>query len=379
MSNILGTLLFYVFVVVICYFSLDYYEKHKTQRIWLLSTYFFLFFISAIRYDIGNDYSTYVIVIDDIVAHVQSNEPLVNIVVEYFWVDVALVIMSWLSSWMTYPFVGVYLLTSIINTFLLYKVCEEYQCHKLGVLLFIISGYLFITWDGARQGSAILVCLFSLKYIEQKKLVKYIISIAVAFLFHKSALFLLPCYLFRYFRLKNWMYSGIVMAILLVYWTGLIDNLQTNALDLLAYGGDYYSKYADSSLATSEGITSITYKSRNTMIMGLWTLVLCWLPKEKSYLKNFILFGILFALIGNGGLTFLRISWYFLITIIIAFPLSYKFIHQSNNKRLILSLGLFVVFLFFCRDICLFHSRGCTPYDTIFSTNFERGYFRPDR
>lgn len=379
MFGIIGTLIFYIVVIAICYISLGYYEKHNTQKIWLISTYLFLFLISAIRYDIGNDYNNYVNIIDGIVADFHSNESFISILINYLWADVALVVMSCLCSWMTHPFIGVYLIVSIINTYLLFKVCERYNCHKLGVLVFILAGYLFITWDGARQGSAILMFLFALTYIEQKKMIKYIVSILIAALFHKSALFLLPCYFFAYLKLKDWMYYSIVMVILLIYWTGLIDNIQSDALDLLAYGGDYYSKYADSSIASSEAILSVKYKLRTTFIMGLWTIILGWLPKEKFYLKNLIVFGIMFALVGNGSLTFLRISWYFLISLVIATPFAYKNIRTSPNKRLVLKFGFFVVFLLLCRDIYIVQDRGCTPYDTVFSTNFERGYFRPDR
>ena len=45
-----------------------------------------------------------------------------------------------------------------------------------------------------RQSTSLLICLYAVQYIKRRKLAKYIALIAVAYLFHRMALLMLPVY-----------------------------------------------------------------------------------------------------------------------------------------------------------------------------------------
>ena len=371
-----GTLLFYIAILVICMAFLRQYERNKKHRFWLWLSYFVILLISIIRYDIGNDYDGYVDLIDDVSKSSRSGNGLFELIIDYLWADVAIVVLSWVCAWLRHPFLGVYFLFSIINTLLLYKVCERYDIHKLGVFFFFISGYLFITWDGARQGCAIMVFLYSLRFIENQSVFKYLICVIIAALFHKSSLFLLPCYYLQFFRLYNWIYLLLASLFLLIYWSGMMDSIQTQSLDLLSYTGEYYSKYSNPDISSSEGIASTTYKLRITIKTVFWTIWLVLLPEKNTYLKNMIIIGVLFTILSNGSLTLLRVGWYFLAVCIIAMPLALRL--SNRYVKIIIMTSLFMLLFLFCWDTYNKHNNGCTPYETIFSSNFEKGRFRAD-
>lgn len=357
-------------------FCCNQYEKNHRLRQWLLLSYAILFMVSIIRFDIGNDYDGYVESIEEITKYAKSGAGLFNLIIDYLYADIAYVFLCWACSWLPIPFLGVYFLISVIDIYLLYKVCQRYNIHSLGLIFFIISGYLFITWDGARQGVAIMIFMFSLRFIEERKLAKYLMCIIIASLFHKSSLFLLPSYFVSFFSLSNKVYVLIILSLLLVYWFGAMDDIQTQSLDLLSYAGDYYSKYSNPELSSSEGITSVTFKLRMTIKMAFWALIICRLPAKMNYQKNMLLIGVLFAIISNGGLTILRVSWFFLAVGVVSMPLVYQFSHKQ--WRLAINAFLLMLFFLFSWDVYNVHDNGCTPYDTIFSSNFENRHFRDD-
>lgn len=85
----------------------------------------------------------------------------------------------------------------------------------------IVAVYLFmfygITFNLMRQSIAMFIMLYALKYIKERKLVKYIISIIIAMNFHITAVFLIFLYwLYPIFNKKDkYLYQIIIISILI--------------------------------------------------------------------------------------------------------------------------------------------------------------------
>lgn len=68
----------------------------------------------------------------------------------------------------------------------------------LAIIFYITLGIFSFNLTGIRQSIAMAICLFSYKYIKEKQLAKFIITIIFAMMFHKSAVFFIPAYFFAY-------------------------------------------------------------------------------------------------------------------------------------------------------------------------------------
>lgn len=91
----------------------------------------------------------------------------------------------------------VFLIISVASTFLLIKNLKYYSNHVLTGLLIYYPFFFFIfDMSGIRQGLAIQIVLFSIKYISKKDLYKFSFYILLATSIHWTALILLPLYFF---------------------------------------------------------------------------------------------------------------------------------------------------------------------------------------
>lgn len=106
-------------------------------------------------------------------------------------------------------FFGIYTMLTwsiFIGTFKAYS-------HLLPLSLFftICNGFLFWSFDGIRQSVSIMIFFYAIKFIIRGDLRKYISCIAIALLFHYSAILMLPFYL-----LRNFAYNRFVFLLLFV-------------------------------------------------------------------------------------------------------------------------------------------------------------------
>lgn len=89
---------------------------------------------------------------------------------------------------------------------------------------FVIVSILFLFLDVylqsifvLRQHLAFLIVLFSYKYIIEKKPVPYLISMAIAFSFHQSAIVAIPLYFFYHIRNRKTLFMAFVVTALVGY------------------------------------------------------------------------------------------------------------------------------------------------------------------
>lgn len=95
-------------------------------------------------------------------------------------------------------FQGVVLLSSALTYGFLYVSLIRYKRHyNFGLLIFGFTClYLLVGFTLLRQMIAVSIFLFSLRYIECRKPIRFLICILLASLFHISALICIPCYWF---------------------------------------------------------------------------------------------------------------------------------------------------------------------------------------
>ena len=221
---------------------------------------------------------------------------------------------------------------------------RKFSYQWLATLLVVTSvAYYQLNFNQARQGIAVAIVFFAFRFSFERKLTKFIASIAIAFTFHVTAIFLLFIYPFHNFKLTFARVFFILMLSLGVYWFGIAHYL-TDYLSLFLSGEsahklNFYliSSYADSS--TFNFSFFLTY-------LGFTLSYFVYYHSKKSlfidYIVRMILLGFFVeALFFDFFIVSQRLSYYFLVL----HPILYASLFQSIKHNLFFRV-IFAIILF---------------------------------
>lgn len=110
-------------------------------------------------------------------------------------------------------------IAAIIQIPIFYTVHKYSKNKFLSVLVYLSLGHFFMTFSGLRQSIVMSICFFSYVFIEDKKPVKFIVTILLACLFHKSAVFCLILYPLFYMKIdkKKLCYVALLFVIVFIF------------------------------------------------------------------------------------------------------------------------------------------------------------------
>lgn len=144
---------------------------------------------------------------------------------------------QYMSIWLNKLFdsnQALFICSSFIISFSLYVFLKKSSSNPVLALFFFITlGFFQFALTGIRQGIAIAITLFAIPYIQQKKLIKFLIVIVLASIFHKSALFSLPLYWIM--NLKVTTRNMIVMLASMIVAYFMAEPFLLTAADILGY------------------------------------------------------------------------------------------------------------------------------------------------
>ena len=369
----MSLLFYFLFIVSLLYLCSDKTQGNRTQKIRI--AYFWVFFVSATRFNIGNDYEDYVgqinYFLEVLRLHPDLQDAYNQRVVHY---EIANIFIIKLFSSFPRPYVWIFATYSLINTFFLYLVLKRDNAHYWGIFIFIVCEFLFVSWDMVRQASAVMICFYAINLLREESFFKQFIFfkyealVLFASLFHTTALVMIPFFVIRWIRINKWVLIGILIVAVVLMWTGILVSLQEQVAFYATFVDDY-EKYAtnDSTLQTAE---STLYKLRLLLYAILWGQILFHLPEREHVLRFFLTLGGVGFLFAMNSLSIMRLSWYFLVVIIISLPLA---INNINGRFYLIwfKRTLFAMLLLFAMDIVRDSNvRGCGTYKSIFSEDF---------
>lgn len=234
----------------------------------------------------------------------------------------------------------------------------------LFALIVFLGMFFFITFTYLREVMAICMSFWALKAVVDRKLLRFLLFVALAYSFHHSAIILLPIY---FFPLKKWAPNTIVAIAVICFALGVfgVSRLGFTAFSAFS-GGDFRSEmYARE--FDIEGYFRIDYAVEAIFFLSCILSLYRRIGKDKrslvllNYSLAFCFILLLFIRSPQGG----RLGWYFLIGIIV---LVTEIVHkQSTQWRLI----LFVVSFFLFNRIVVDWDYMLSPYKT-FLTNGHR-------
>ncbi|MEB7715533.1 EpsG family protein [Staphylococcus equorum] len=220
---------------------------------------------------------------------------------------------------------------------LIYKYSHN---NLLSIILFISLGYLFFSLTGLRQTLALSLIIFSYKYIRERKLIKFVLLVLFASLFHSTAIIFLIAYPFAYVKLG--------MKHILILSAAIITNSlfysQVNGVLEKFIVNDQYEYYLNN-------METLNYSG---FFIQLIIFIFCVVlkknllpqnPKDIS-LYNLIFIGLLIQLFSTNIAVAFRISLYFSIFSIILIPNIINSIKNINIKILLYIIIIPILLLY---------------------------------
>ena len=381
MFSNLETFVFYGIILFLCCFLSIIGEK-TGKKGFIRFAYVILFLVSALRYDIGNDYENFFY---DVSKQLQFG--LIENYNKNF--DVGSIMVSIMTSIVPNVKCGPFIIIALYSFFFLffvYKAIDRINAHTIGIFLLFVLLFIFKYWDWIKQGVATAIFLYSILFIVQKKPKKFLAWVLFASLWHISALVTLIVYPISLIRLSSKKLASILVVCLVLVEVGLFRGFYNVVLSSVPYYKEVYelSKYAEMDNFIFSG-------TKTFIITSLWFIFLLFFFFFKRVLKgksqsivlvqtysNIVFVGALIYMISSGALLLDRISYYFLIAQLILVPLVLRSFNSKDIiKRGIISLML--VFHFVLYSYLIFNEEGLNgsnKYESVFSDNCGNHRFR---
>lgn len=291
-------------------------------------TFAILFLFMALRYNYGNDYTSYFNIHTLMNAGLSAwgeNDFLfraLNIAIPNFFVLIALISLFYL-----------------IAVWYLIKNNLKVNQYWFAVLLLLINPYLFLIHLSAlRQTLALCFFVFAINFAVKRKLIPYIIFILLATAMHSSAIILLPLYFLLTEKPFNKKYVfGTMFVLGLLLFTPLFDIV---ANKLLEYLPNHYRYYYNQGLQNSSRATIISSFYLFLILFNLGNLK----GKEIIYGKLSLISAILSVLAIKVSMI-TRVGMYFDLFLIITIPHIFNKIRKKLYRQILFTVLIGILLL----------------------------------
>lgn len=163
------------------------------KKIFVLFSFLPLFLISALRYNVGTDYS--------LIYTPAFESNFTNLGDDHFEIGFRIIvhiirIFTSNSQWL-------FVITSFIFCIYIYSaIYQQSKDRAYSILIMVFSGFYFISMNGIRQCIGIAIFIYSIKYMKSRELKKYMFNILIASSIHMVSLIYIPIYFLYGYEIK---------------------------------------------------------------------------------------------------------------------------------------------------------------------------------
>jgi hypothetical protein len=360
-----GTFFIYNLILLISVFFAWISENTKHyEKLFITFSFFTILIISCLRFDIGYDYDHYAHTFKEVYYNTIYNTDILNRISLYYWI-------CRLFSFSSKGYIFVIGIYSFFTLYFLFNALTYRKILSGGIFIFVTYNMLFVSFDQIRQTLAIVIFIYSIKYVEQKKLKSYLFYMLLACTVHLSAIAVLPFYFINKLekpKLRIW--AVIIPIFIFGYYSGLWEAIREAFFKIIPYY-NFYAQYQNqlnsAKLNSNIGVAYLVVVS----------LLLLWLLKKhnKPIFFYTTAFGLIFYLFASNNLNLWRFANYFLFYQAISIPVVIQ-----QNKNIFSLIRIFFVFtalIIFQMNI-MNSPRGTSPYQSILSKNFKKEIFKHD-
>lgn len=329
----------------------NYFKKFKKN---IKKTPFFLSFItslpllliSALRYGIGTDYFSYIMLFNVYYKNGQrgSIEPLFYLLNRIFF-------MLRLNAECV---ISVCAIITICLVF--YYIYKESIDIPMSVFLFFGMNFYFASFNGVRQLLACSILLISIIALQENRFKTFLILVLIATGFHYTSIIFLVVILFVKIEItpKRVLFLSCVFLFLLYFFNDIIINLisLTN-----------YEKYL---ISDGEGFSIQAILGLIIQITILCFCSYCYVDEKKyRFYYGIQMLSVWCLLLGTYISYADRIKWIFSIPSIVLIPLAVENFKRLENRRIV-KIIIVILFIIYVQIIVgLMGSHGVIPYRSL--------------
>lgn len=342
----------YICFIVLMFIVLCYVKKEKYSIADFIAIIILICF-SGFRYGIGTDYTMY----ENMYLNMDTiSMSIFRTGVGYYYLTYFLHLLIPNSATVLF-----FIISALTNIYI-YKFCKENSINPgLSVFLYITLGFYTTSFNIFRQMLSVAIVLYSYKFLNTNKYIKYVIFSILAISIHQSAIFvILLIVIFN--KLWHKELNAKVMFIV-----GIIILISYNAVYIfLLKHITSISVYSDSE-EYSAGIG--TYLQ--LIIYGILFFIVNLKRKQiiktnENNLEYINLFNISYIIMMAGikNTLFMRMANYLSIFIILLIPELYNIYNIKNKKleKICFYISCIIYFLVF-----IYSFGGVVPYESIFT------------
>lgn len=216
---------------------------------------------------------------------------------------------------------------------------DRYSMPIMMAIYFFI--YYCDLFNYVRQGIALSIVFFALRYVEGKQPIKYIIAVMIAMSFHTSAILAIAIYIIFYLKDKIHysIYLVVVLISLMIFfivgpqWIGkIVNNLIQGGLLV-----NRYTRYANLLTTTDSYTVGLNNMGRSLPQLVAFTITYRKIAKDDPTIKGYyIMSWVQFFVIMLGSVFpgFIRLALYFNISEIILFGAMIRYFRRTGMKWL---------------------------------------------
>lgn len=316
--------------------------------------------IVGFRYEVGIDWEGYKYLFEEIKknSHLSYNDQYLEF--GYFWINKIMANIGLGFGWLLFSM-------ALLSWYFLFRSVPNLLLPFVLYFLFV-DEFFFSSMNLVRQFTAMCIWLFSIPYLMNRDLKKYLLLLFLASLFHKSSLILIPLYFIPFHRLYNKkIWFGIFIT---SFFIGTSTQFVAYTKSVLVFLGsnipviERYTRYLDTEeflgVETQVGLGFYFRIIVNALLIILSGKILREFPKLKTYFILFFFGAILFNLSYNM-LLIGRINNYFLILrpVILAVCAFYFWYVHKNRTAVV---GFFALYFILFLAAMYNKSNGCCPY-----------------
>ncbi len=367
MSNF-SSLLLYIFVAFLSYFFfvLAKQERKKSPKnpLVFVSVVFAIAVPSVfagLRYEVGTDYVNYnyrITVIRDLsfVEVLQLDN------VEFGYTLGIKILSFFFSNPMIFGIISAATLAIIVHTLL-----TQYDDRDCGMMYFIyLMQYYFFSYNLVRQNLALAIVFYSMKYIYEGRLKKFLLYIFIGAMFHYSAFIFIPAY-FLWNKPKKWRIKTggkfLIMAVVIL----LTMNFRQILQFMVNLGVPYISKYLYLLIDNTNAQNRDFFVK--VLILTIFLIVKKKLKKDSdrnSFLIDLYLISVIIGFTGFYTPFFKRAAFYYAIPEIILMSRVPKIMATPMQRYVFRWIIMIAYMMLFVLTAYVLKQSDLIPYQTIF-------------
>lgn len=326
-------------------------NEKKYQFLKIMFAAFPLIYISSVRFNVGMDYPVYKSAFEIISrgASIEDFEILyhkLNELIAYLGGD-----FRWLFA-----------VTSILFCVMIYKtIFRDSPMPALSAFLLVATTYYFCFFNGVRSMLAYAITFFSLKYVEERRLVPFLIAVIIAGGFHTTAFLFIVVYFIYNKPFSN--RFTLLTTVGMFAFAPLLGKAVNYLMSLTKYAGYLKSNYAD----VEQGYVKLLIIVAVTTFSAFY-----YDEKDKKFQLYYSLEVIslwLTALVPYVPLI-ARVRWMFGLPVIVLIPLTISK-EKNSESKLLISYLIVGFYAFYCVcNLILYNTNAVLPYQTIFTLDY---------